>query len=50
MQERASLRRQQQRNMTTNVLILCTHNSARSLLSEAMLNHWAAKQGKDLRA
>lgn len=36
--------------MTTNVLILCTHNSARSVLSEGMLNHWAAKLGKDLRA
>lgn len=36
--------------MTTNVLILCTHNSARSVLGEAMLNHWAAKLGKDVRA
>ena len=36
--------------MTTNVLILCTHNSARSVLSEGMLNHWAAKLGKDVRA
>ncbi|TDG02440.1 arsenate reductase ArsC [Paraburkholderia guartelaensis] len=36
--------------MTTNVLILCTHNSARSVLSEAMLNHWAHKLGKDVRA
>lgn len=36
--------------MTTNVLILCTHNSARSVLSEAMLNHLARKLGKDVRA
>jgi arsenate reductase len=36
--------------MTTNVLILCTHNSARSVLGEAMLNHWAARLGKDVRA
>jgi arsenate reductase len=36
--------------MTANVLILCTHNSARSVLSEGMLNHWARKLGKDVRA
>lgn len=36
--------------MTTNVLILCTHNSARSVLSEGMLDHWARKLGKDVRA
>lgn len=36
--------------MTTNVLILCTHNSARSVLAECMLNHWAATLGKDVRA
>jgi arsenate reductase len=36
--------------MTTNVLILCTHNSARSVLSEGMLNHWAERFGKDVRA
>ena len=36
--------------MTTNVLILCTHNSARSVLSEGMLNHWAQRLGKDVRA
>lgn len=36
--------------MTTNVLILCTHNSARSVLSEGMLNHWAKKLGKDVKA
>lgn len=36
--------------MTINVLILCTHNSARSVLSEGMLNHWAKVLGKDVRA
>lgn len=36
--------------MTTNVLILCTHNSARSVLSEGMLNHLAKLHGKDIRA
>jgi len=36
--------------MTTNVLILCTHNSARSVLSEGMLNYWAHRLGKDVRA
>lgn len=36
--------------MTVHVLILCTHNSARSVLSEGMLNHLARKLGKDVRA
>jgi arsenate reductase len=36
--------------MTVNVLILCTHNSARSVLAEGMLNHLAQKAGKDVRA
>lgn len=36
--------------MTTNVLILCTHNSARSVLSEGMLNHLARRLGRDVKA
>ncbi|MEY8690014.1 MAG: arsenate reductase ArsC [Leptothrix sp. (in: b-proteobacteria)] len=36
--------------MTHHVLILCTHNSARSVLSEGMLNHLAARLGRDVRA
>jgi len=36
--------------MTAHVLILCTHNSARSILSEGMLNHLARKLGKDVKA
>ena len=36
--------------MTVHVLILCTHNSARSVLSEGMLNHLAARLGRDVRA
>lgn len=36
--------------MTVHVLILCTHNSARSVLAEGMLNHLALKLGQDVRA
>ena len=34
--------------MTTNVLILCTHNSARSVFGEGMLNYWANHLGKNI--
>ncbi|HOW48916.1 MAG TPA: arsenate reductase ArsC [Rubrivivax sp.] len=36
--------------MTAHVLILCTHNSARSVLGEAMLDYLAARLGRDVRA
>ena len=36
--------------MTVHVLILCTHNSARSVLAEGMLNHWAQKLGRGVQA
>ena len=36
--------------MTTHVLILCTHNSARSVLGEGMLNHLAHQLGRDVKA
>jgi arsenate reductase len=36
--------------MTIHLLILCTHNSARSVLAECMFNHWARRLGVDARA
>jgi arsenate reductase len=36
--------------MTFHVLILCTHNSARSVLGEGMLNHLARQLGQDVQA
>lgn len=54
---RLSLQRQIERigtressSAAMNVLILCTHNSARSVLAECMLNHWARRLGRDVRA
>lgn len=35
--------------MTVHILILCTHNSARSVLGEGMLEHWARRLGQDVR-
>jgi arsenate reductase (thioredoxin) len=34
--------------MTIDALTLCMHNSARSVLSEGMLNHWAKKLCNDV--
>ncbi len=36
--------------MTHHILILCTHNSARSVLAEGMLGHWARRLGRDVQA
>lgn len=34
--------------MTANVLILCTHSSACTVLVEEMLNHLVQKLGRDV--
>ena len=44
------LLRQPVGNDKFNVLILCTHNSARSVLGEGMLNHLASRYGKSVQA
>lgn len=36
--------------MTVHILILCTHNSARSVLAEGMLNHLAVRHGRNVKA
>lgn len=36
--------------MTVHILILCTHNSARSVLAEGMLNHLAVRHDRNVKA
>lgn len=36
--------------MTVHILILCTHNSARSVLAEGMLNHLARRLDRNVQA
>ena len=45
-----SVKRSEEVSMTVHILVLCTHNSARSVLAEGMLSHLAKQLGKDIRA